>query len=768
MELNKLFKKTLLCSAGVVALGASPAFAQIEEIVVTAQKREQSLQDVPVAVTAFTGDDMKQLGFTQPIDLAGQTPGLSIGNALGSSNPAITVRGVGINDFNTNTNPGVAVYVDEVYQPIPATLSFGLFDMARVEVLKGPQGTLYGRNATGGAVSFVTRRPTEELDGFLSVDVGNFGYTNIEAAVGGPITERISGRLSGFTTSQTEGHQTVLTVDGPAWTPGNASETGDHGKVDKGAIRGQLAMDVSDNFDLLLSYTYGRDTSDSLLPTLTDDALPLTQAYYYTYFGGPTCYNCVLMDDTSNPPAVDMESNSWNVTGNWDLGYATLTSVTGSMDVDHLIENDFAGTEVPVQTIAYGGNVKQISEELRLTSNEAETIDWIVGLYYSKTEQESYSAIDQTFGLGFLTYLYGFSALGEPVASATASTQEQVSMGIFVHTEAHVNDQLRLTGALRFSQDTLDFDAQVLDISNSSLSTQPVADLFNLFLGPDPLTGMRAGGVTAANSESDNKENAITWKIGVDYDVDDATMVYASASTGFKNQGFFGGLGPLSSQYVAYQPESILSFEAGFKSSPRDNLQVNGAVFSYTLDDPQVIVSEDIGLPTPNDVLWNVAEAKGYGAEMDVIWLPTDKLDIRFGISYLNSEMSDVSVTGKTLLFPLIKGAPSAYAPEWTYNGVIRYETPIRGEKYMFAQVDFDNRADAQSFAGRDNTDLESRTLVNARVGVTDPDDTWEIALWGRNLGDVEHSGYTYQILGAMEMHQAPRTFGVSFTYRLQ
>lgn len=770
MELNKLLKKTLLCSAGVVALGVSPAFAQIEEIVITAQKREQSMNDVGVSVSAFTGDDMKDLGMTQPIDLAGQTTGLSIGNALGGSNPAITIRGIGINDFNVNTNPGVAVYVDEIYQPVPAALSFGLFDMERVEVLKGPQGTLYGRNATGGAVSFITRGPTDEFDGFLSADVGNFKYANIEAAIGGPLSDSVRWRLSGFTQNQNEGYQNVI-------NPTTGDIQGDHGRVDRYGFRVQGEWDIADNFDIAVNYTYGRDTSQSPLPTILDEessaipgftTLEVNQLYYYTAFAGPAGgYNNVLLTDPSHPPSVDMESDSVVVKMNYDLDIGTLTFVSGYLNMDHSIENDFAGVEGVAQDIVYGGNVEQFSEELRLTSSEGEMVDWIVGLYYSKTEQANRSDIFQDFGVGYLTYLYGLTNFGDPVGAATIGIQEQTSMGIFAHTEWHVTDQWKITAAARSSKDDLDYDAAVIDTSVSSVPgvPYPQMDLWNLFL---PIE-VRTGGVIASNSDHSNSENSFTWKLGVDYQLNDDVLFFGHVSTGFKNQGFFGGLGPLSSQYTAYQPEEVLNTELGVKASFANNtLQINGSIFRYQLDDPQVIVSEDIALPTPNDVLWNVAEAEGKGGEVDITWAPTNSLIFKLGASYLVSELTDVSVTGKTLMFPLVEGAPMSYSPEWTYNGLVRYNFEPLQNVGPFVQVDFDRRGDALSFAGRPDTALAERTLFNARIGMEDLDGRWEVSLWGKNLFDEEWSGYNYLILGPMAMHQAPLTYGVSVTVNLQ
>lgn len=771
-------KRKMVSAAVAAAAAAMSGVAQaqvLEEIVVTAQKREQSMDDIGVAVTAFTGDDIQRLGVKQPIDLAGQTPGLSIGNALGSSNPAITVRGVGINDFNVNTNPGVAVYVDEIYQPIPASLSFGLFDIERVEVLKGPQGTLYGRNATGGAVSFVTNKPTEELDGYITAEFGDFDHKNVEAALGGPLGENVRARVSGFWTDRGEGFQNVV-------DPGTGNIIGDHGKIERSAVRAQLGADFGDNIDVLLAYTYGIDKSDSDLATITDSetivplcqyygyltTLQCNQFYYYTTFGGPAGgYNNVLLTDPSNPPVVDIESSAFNLTANFDFGASTLTSVTGLIDVDHSVENDFASVENIAQDIIYGGDMEQFSQEFRLTSNESELVDWIVGLYYSKTEQDNVSAIRQDVGIGFVTYLFGLSNFGDPIGAATTATQEQTSTGVFAHTEWNLSDRVRLTAAGRYSQDELSYDAAVLDISTGSVPgiQYPEMELFNILLPAE----VRTGGVIAANSDRDNKENSFTWKVGLDYSFSDDVLLYGHASTGFKNHGFYGGLGPLSSQYTAYKPEEITAFEIGLKAGFADGAaQWNTAVFQYVLDDPQVIVSEDIGIGSPNDVLWNIKEAKGTGIETELTWLPSENLLLKLGASWLDAEVSDVTVTGKTLFAPLTEGAQTAYAPDLTVNGLVKLDISLgSGGIDSYVQVDFDYRDKALSFAGRPDTETTDRTLINARFAVVGADGRWEAALWGRNLTDEKWAGYAYQILGPMQMHQAPRTYGISLSYSL-
>ncbi|MCY4363883.1 MAG: TonB-dependent receptor plug domain-containing protein, partial [Gammaproteobacteria bacterium] len=234
-------------------LAAQTSGLQIEEIIVTAQKREQSLNDVSVAVTVFTGDAIREQRLGQPIDLAAQTPNLNINETFGNTITNVSIRGLGLNDYAVNNNPAAGIYVDEVYLVSPAMLGFQLFDMERVEVLKGPQGTLYGRNTTAGAMRFISRKPTEEFEGYLSADYGRYDHFLLEGALGGRIAEGLTGRVAVQTSQRNDGFQL------------NRASGEKVGEIDRTTWRGLLNWQPSENLDILLNVHGGVDKSDTLL-----------------------------------------------------------------------------------------------------------------------------------------------------------------------------------------------------------------------------------------------------------------------------------------------------------------------------------------------------------------------------------------------------------------------------------------------------------------------------------------------------------------------
>ncbi len=767
-------KPVSLAVAGALTISANAAFSQgmLEEVVVTAQKRESAVSDLGLAVTAFTGDTMRALGMDQPVDLAAQTPGLVIQNTMGDGQPAVMIRGVGINDFNTNTNPGVAVYVDEVAKPIPAMLGFSLFDMDRVEVLKGPQGTLYGQNTTGGAVSFYTKQPTEELTGYIQGDVGDYDYGRLEAGISGPISDSVRYRLSGYLTKQDEGYQTdLITGD-------------DHGQVDRKGFRAQLAVDFSDNVDGLLSYTYGKDASESQV-TRVADGLEVYQAYYYTFFPGSQDdighYDILL---GANESEFDNKSDALNLRINADLGAVTLTSVTGYDEMDHLNKNPFPGTELRIQNASYGGELESFSQEFRLANNEGDLVDWIVGLYYSKVEQDNSSKLDYSDGFGFLFYYYGLTTGLDDVVTDTAYTQELETMAVFAHTEWNLSDQFKLTVGARYAQDKLEYDVDTSSPTPAcSGSFCDVIDLyygltdydsaFSTFLNISDggvVDGPRQDGVFATAADSVD-EDSFTWRLALDWTPNDNTLLYASVSEGSKAHGFYGGVAVTSPAYDAYNPEELTAYELGFKLSLADStLQLDGAVYYYDYQDQQLIVSFDPGIGLPNDNLTNIAESEVTGAELDLTWAPVEGLTTRFTAAWLDTELKDGTVSSPLPIFPgsePVEGEDLAFAPEFTFSGLVRYDFNISGNLGAFVQVDGDYVDNQLALAARRDTELDSRTVYNARFGLQGSDGTWEASIWGRNLGDEEYSTYRYVSLpGTFNNHiGAPRTYGLTLRY---
>lgn len=788
----KIHRKPLAVAiSSAILIAASTAHAEdvLEEVIVTAQKREAAASDVGIAITAFSGYTLQELGVKQPLDLAPYTPGMTINNTIGDSQPAVMIRGVGINDFNTNTNPGVAVYVDEVYQSIGAMLTFGMYDIDRVEVLKGPQGTLYGRNTTGGAVSIYTKKPTEELDGYLMGDFGNFKRARFEGAVGSAITDNVRYRVSGFVDRQNEGFQTDVFTGK------------DHGEKDRWGVRGQLEVDFSENINALLRYTHGRDKSDSQIPRIAE-GLATLQYYYYTFYDGQQSdlghYDVLKGDQDAY---LDITQDSVSLALNADMGPATLTSITAYDKVDHRNVVPAVGTELRIQNFDLSGNLKNFSEELRLTSNEGELVDWIVGLYYSDNKQNNTTINDVTDGIGvFPLYYYGLTDLSEAIYGDTRLDQSLKTTAVFAHTEWHLSEHFKLTAGLRYTHDKLDYDvamkvpgacnASLCEVLDTYYGLTDYDSAFNTYINysefltwyygtqEDPQPIPRSNGITAANGQKVS-DGDVTWRLALDWTPNDDTLVYGSVSTGYKSMGFHGGIVLFDGGFAPYKPENLTAYELGAKLTLLDGaMQLNGAVFNYDYKDLQANASLDPGIGLPNDVQTNYAKAKIKGAELELTWVPVEGLTTRFGASWLDTKLTDTTISSPIPVFPglePVQGGALGYAPEFTFFGLARYDWSLSNDWGIYAQVDGNYTDEQLTYPGRPDTVLGSYTLYNARLGFTDPTGRWEVAIYGRNLGDEEYNTYayspndgTYSPYGPVYMNHigAPRTYGLNLIYK--
>ena len=298
-----------------------------------------------MAVTVFTGDDIREQRLGQPVDLAAQTPNLNINETFGNSITNVSIRGLGLNDYAVNNNPAAGIYIDEVYLVSPAMLTFQLFDMERVEVLKGPQGTLYGRNTTAGAVKFISKKPTEEFEGYLSADYGRYDHFILEGAIGGQIAEGLTGRAAVQTSQRNDGFQLNRA-------------TGDKvGEIDRSAWRGLLNWQPSEDLDVLLNVHGGFDKSDTLLVKVDNALTPVDDGIADPF-----------SSSAGNDTELDNENYGASLTINWDLSDdLTLTSVTGYEDYERSHDEDRDGTTLVQLDGLFLNNIEQVSQELRLT-----------------------------------------------------------------------------------------------------------------------------------------------------------------------------------------------------------------------------------------------------------------------------------------------------------------------------------------------------------------------------------------------------------------
>ncbi len=766
----QLLTRGLLAS---LVLSAAPViYAEegvIEEIIVTAQKREQALQDTPVSVTAFTGRTIEDLGFRQSVDITAQTPNFNVGYPNGDTGvPAMFIRGVGLNDFAVLNQGPIASYVDEVYVSSNAAQIFQLLDVERVEVLRGPQGTLYGRNATGGAVNYYSRRPGEEWNGWGRASLGDWSSTKFEGAVGGPITDSLGVRAA------------VLKTDSDGWLENRFTGNSQQG-VDELAWRLLFEFTPGDSFDALLSIHGGETKSDSVqyrhLGTWP-------QAFWFSdncSNSDITALNCVDVvgyteqsDFTNaftgeesqavpgyNEGNYDFESNNdtsfygLSLNMNLDVGNdIVLTSITAYDEVDDARPEETDAGPADVLTGVLGVEQETFSQEFRI-SQQKSSWNWLAGIYYLKDEADDKTSFD------LLRLLRpGFVGVDDPaicgmlvpagnptgfcppesVFEQLSGTEQKIeSFAVYGDASFDLSEAWRLSVGLRYSDEEVTHAAA--------------------FYYDEPA----AGNPLITSSDDKTSFDNISGRAVIDWRASDDLLLYGSISTGFKA----GGIQSTTDGSFPYDEEELISYEAGFKwTASGGKLQFNGSVFFYDYSDLQVFQFVNVGNPpTPLSLLTNASDAETTGAEFELQWLPLENLMINMGLGLLDAEYKDfVDDFGNDF-----SGNQITLAPDLNFNGLAQYDIPVSFGTFTL-QLDWSYQ-DKVYFDALNNELLsqDSYWLWNGRVAWTSTDDQWELAVWGRNLGDKEYLSYAFDLsfFGFQEqMLGTPQMFGVELTYR--
>jgi len=560
-------------------LTAAPAMsAVLEEVVVTAQKREQNLQDVGISVTAFSADQMRQLGFTNSVDVVAHTPNVEVTGAGGGVINTFSIRGVTQNDFSAAQESPIAVYIDEVYISQNFVTGFSIFDLERVEVLRGPQGTLFGRNATGGLVQYVSARPTEETEGFVDVTLGEDGRQRIEGAISGALGDMVLGRLSGV---YNENDGLIENRIGP-----DVMQTDDY------SIRGQLLFQPSDEIDILFKALYADEDSirGGYAHTVGFDGVfasdPLATDFFGYRSGGDLHKGDYDFDGYN-----EVEVSAYTLKVDWQLGDFTLASLTNFQDIENAYGEDSDASPNDVYNYEADNEVEQFSQEFRL-SWEGDRSRSVLGLYYLDLDADY--ATGQSgeifFGPGFIYTL--------------AAEQTTETFAVFGQTDIDLSDVFTLTLGLRLNRDEKDY-------SFSELGVKLYDDDF-----------------------SDSDWSA---KVQLDYRPNDAWLWYIGASRGIKSGGFNMPLGPPADfSTFEYDGEVLYAYEAGFKSTIGENTRLNASIFYYDYEDYQAYTFDGF-VP----LLFN-ANAENYGAEIELITSPVDGLEILLGAGWVDSEVQDV------------------------------------------------------------------------------------------------------------------------------
>ncbi len=772
MDLKQRSKWIAICGLSASLAGIVPTQANagedpdsyMEEVVVTAQKRAEKLQDVAISVTAFTGEKIEQLGLRQSTEIAAQTPNYTVGYPNGENGvPSLFVRGVGLNDFGVTNSGPIAAYADEVYISSNAAQIFQILDLERVEVLRGPQGTLYGRNATGGAVNFVARKPTDTLEANARVSIGSFTTTQVEAAVSGPVSDKLSLRGA------------ILKNDSDGWIENSVTGDDLNGTNDF-AYRVLFDFHPSENLDAMLNLHGGQTSSDSTVYQhrgVLDPATmePCSAARIEDF----QCVDFLGYRETDRYDQGSYDLQAKNDTGfwgaslkaDWDVRGTIFTSITAFDKISDRRPEETDASPNDVLTVLLAVDQQSVSQEFRI-SREMDNVHWLVGLYYLKDDANDRSSFDLfrvlrplVESIDPIAYPGGFSpaglwsgvdengaGIGPPVFQTSQATHQHIkSKAIYGDLSWDISDLWSISVGLRYTEEEIDQrNSQGFQESGTYI---PLMDQRN-------------------SSDSNN----VSGRLVVNYQWNPDVMYYASVTSGFKAGGINN---PLLEPASKYDDEGIINWEAGVKSTLMEQrLRLNAALFNYDYSDLQVFRTVNSG-GTVSNILSNAADARIIGAEVELQVVPVDDLFLSLGIGLLDTEYENFIVEGSdpatgATTFEDLSGNEITMAPKATLNGMFLYDAPVDLQGSLQLQLDFSYQDDV--FFNSANDPLfkqDGYWLWNARASWTSPDERFEVALWGRNLGDEEYLTYAFDLseLGFHElMLGLPRTAGIEFNYR--
>lgn len=721
----------------------------IEEVMVTAQKKEQSILDVGMSVSAFAGADLAATGVAKPAELNGFVPSLNVKENIPGASPVFTLRGVGLNNFAANNNPTVGVYIDEVFLTSTAMMTFSLYDIARVEVLKGPQGTLYGRNTTAGAIGFFTKRPEQEFGANVSATYGNYDRFEVEGSLNVPLTDTAALRFSGLAIEQGEGF----------WEDRQGRSLGDQ-SVKSGRL--QLAFEPSSAVSANLKVEYTDVDSEAGQFELFGTQNPANpfaacapvandrrdNSQCSDFFGNQNNDGDPFKGDWDPDPFV-MEQSNVTFALRADIGDMQLDSITGYQSMERTLGTDVDGTLLRQADFLLEDEVDQYSQELRLSGSSGDSMDWILGLFYSRDDVAS--VVDGDFS--DLVALFSGGAVGDE-RLRNLIDQRTTAWAAFAHTQWQLSDRFSLTAAARFTDEEKEFTAMATDLSL-------LAGTGGGFFGVgDPNC---AAGQVACNSIKQIDDTNVSWRVGLDFKPSDGLLTYLSIAKGYKSGGINGGFVSQSAVLAPFEPEELLAYELGVKADLLNgSMRASGAVFYYDYSDVQTQVHVDVGALSVIR-LGNVPEAEVLGTELELQWLPTDRLDLALGVSILDTELGAFS----SPVGPVAAGNKLPNAPDFSFFSDARYKIPV-GEYTLALQ----GNARYSDAVFRDSLNLhlvesQEQWVLNASVELSAPASKWSVSLWGRNLSDeqVLQSAANNGIGDGFTLTQQPRTFGATFRY---
>lgn len=745
-------RNVLLLSCALSALGgviASAADAQsttgastttgeqIETVVVTAEKRSERLIDVPTSISVMTAEDLAAKNINAVSDISTRMPNVEISGS--SLYPAITIRGVTSEVSGTNSGfaPAAAVYVDDVYQGRDRATNLPMSGIQQIEVLRGPQGTLYGKNTIAGAINISTLRPGDDFIAFGDAQYGNLDYTQFTGTISGPIVDdTLAASLSGVYRNR----------DGYIHNEFDGQNL-NYDRALGGRFRAIYTITPKLTFDFGADYLHENDSESYL----TTDYSTLSLLPFPPYDTTPT-FNPKTRDEALNSPEYGRR-DVHGVSGrfDYDLSDMRLTSITATRGYQSGTGLDTDGTSLNIDHETYVNNANQFSQELRLTSTSPGPFQWIVGAFYYHERETNNFVL--TVGDQFPGFLLGLPPLpaGYSDADESVSAIEENSIAGFLSGTYAITSDLKLAAGVRFTQDKKTFNFLQQEVTPVSPSVAS-----DLLVAIPP----RVESLT---------ENEPTYDISLTYDFTQDQVGYAKFSRGYKAGGFnaFAITPPFNPKdSLAFRPEFLNNYEVGYKGSFWNGLiSFNSAVFFDDYTDKQEQVENTVTLGI---IVKNAARAQIYGAEFELDAVPIDGLTLSSTLGLLHGTYTSFPDAGTTNACNCFTGNDLAYAPRWEGSLAAEYDHSLDfwSGYSAFARVELTHQSSSYSDPN-DTVAYESRpySLLNGRVGIEA--DHWGLYLWGKNLTNTYHlSGGTFELLTVARAVNMPRTYGIELSLK--
>ncbi|WP_405227134.1 TonB-dependent receptor [Lentisalinibacter sediminis] len=756
------------CASACLLLTTQPVIAQeagmLEEIIVTAQKREQSLQEVPISVTAIGEQAIQEGKITGVQDVALETPNFTM-TQFNIGEPQYYIRGIGNSLDSAGSDPAVATFIDEVYIGRSAGTAMDLYDLDRVEVLRGPQGTLFGKNVVGGALNIITKKPSPEFEAKFGATVGNYSQTVLRGFVNGAIADNVSGKLS-VSRRQRDGY-----VD-------NVVDGEEYHDEDNFSARGQLLFTVSDATEVLVGFDWTTDDQAGNCRNVNnlDKNDPLGLAVFYPPVIAATTGGDVRKCASEADAFQERDMLGTLLRVDHDFANSTLTSITAYRETDYAWLEDLAGMplgDTPFNlTDTVDEEADQISQELRLASTGGETFDWLVGAFYMTEDVDRKERYIGSFHAPLAAQ--GFALLNGDVQFNQIN--ETTSTALFGKIDWYISERLTWSIGARYARDEKEIEQAVENFEDPAFDSAFLSQLLgvpvNLVVlgipvnGPtELLTFVNTGnpGVlnTPYNTTADESWSEFVPSTNVSYQFNDDGFVYFTAARGYKSGAFVSQTATPQAAATPLDPEIATNYELGVKSEFLNNrLRVNAAVFRMDYEDLQVFRLDGSLLIAAN------AEATSQGLELDTTALLTDNWVVNFNYGYLDAEYDQFISGGEDFT-----GNRLPRAPENSFSVTSNYTFNLAGGSSMDFNLNYAYQDDFfHDPSNANGSGEDGYGLLRAGFTWTSASGAWDVTAWGKNLTDEEYRTHTIisNIAGTVDLWGMPRTYGLTVNYRMQ